>query len=191
MKKYISLRLAIVSVSALLLFSCNKRSGRPSLLVFTKTTGFLHSSIPAGVDDIIKLDQESNFVVDTTSDAEMFTQDSLHKYAAVVFLSTTDNDDILLNNYQENAFQRYIEAGGGFVGIHAATDAGYHWGWYQRLVGATFNGHPEQQQASLHVVDKNDISTKHLPDPWIRKDEWYNFKNLSSNVHVLLTIDEK
>jgi len=191
MKKFIQFPLAILSIFALSLFSCNKRSGRPRLLVFTKTTGFHHSSIPAGVDAIIKLGQENAFDVDTTSDADLFTEDSLHKYAAVVFLSTTDNDDILLNNYQENAFQRYIEAGGGFVGIHAATDAGYHWGWYQRLVGATFNGHPEQQQASLHVVDKNDISTKHLPDPWIRKDEWYNFKNLGSNLHVLLTIDEK
>jgi len=191
MKKFIPVPLAIISIFALSLFSCNKRSGRPRLLVFTKTTGFHHSSIPAGADAIIKLGQENAFDVDTTSDADLFTEDSLHKYAAVVFLSTTDNDDILLNNYQENAFQRYIEAGGGFVGIHAATDAGYHWGWYQRLVGATFNGHPEQQQASLHVVDKNDISTKHLPDPWIRKDEWYNFKNLGSNLHVLLTIDEK
>ena len=79
----------------------------------------------------------------------MFNEDTLKQYAAVVFLSTTDNKDILMNNYEENAFQRYIEAGGGFVGVHAATDAGYHWGWYQRLVGATFNGHPEIQTATL------------------------------------------
>ena len=181
----------MISVFVLFLYSCNKRSGNAKVLVFTKTAGYHHSSIAAGVNAIIKLGQENNFDVDTTSNAEMFNEDTLKKYAAVVFLSTTDTEDVLLNNYQENAFQRYIEAGGGFVGIHAATDAGYHWGWYTRLVGANFNGHPEQQQASLHVVDKNDISTKHLPDPWIRKDEWYNFKNLSKDVHVLFTIDEK
>ncbi|HEY8659629.1 MAG TPA: ThuA domain-containing protein [Hanamia sp.] len=181
----------IISVFVLFLFGCNKRSGNAKLLVFTKTAGYHHSSITAGVNAIIKLGQENSFDVDTTSNAEMFTEDTLKKYAAVVFLNTTDTADVLLNNYQENAFQRYIEAGGGFVGIHAATDAGYHWGWYTRLVGANFNGHPEQQQATLHVVDKNDISTKHLPDPWIRKDEWYNFKNLNKDVHVLLTIDEK
>ena len=191
MKNFFQFRVAFAAAFIFLIFSCNKRSGRPRLLVFTKTTGFHHSSIPAGVNAIIKLGQENDFDVDSTSNADLFTQDSLQKYAAVVFLSTTDNDDILLNNYQENAFQRYVEAGGGFVGIHAATDAGYHWGWYQRLVGATFNGHPEQQQASLHVVDKDDISTKHLPDPWVRKDEWYNFKNLGKDLHILLTIDEK
>ena len=191
MKNFFQFRLVIAAAFIFLFYSCNKRSGRPRLLVFTKTAGFHHSSIPAGVNAIIKLGQENAFDVDTTSNADLFTEDSLQKYAAIVFLSTTDNDDVLLNNYQENAFQRYIEAGGGFVGIHAATDAGYHWGWYQRLVGATFNGHPEQQQATLHVVDKNDISTKHLPDPWIRKDEWYNFKNLGKDLHVLLTIDEK
>jgi len=181
----------ILFVFVFCLCSCNKRSGNAKVLVFTRTAGYHHSSIAAGANAIIKLGQENNFDVDTTSNADMFTEDTLKQYAAIVFLSTTDTADVLLNNYQENAFQRYIEAGGGFVGIHAATDAGYHWGWYQRLVGATFNGHPEQQQATLHVVDKNDISTKHLPDPWVRKDEWYNFKNLNKDVHVLLTIDEK
>ena len=138
MKNYIQFRLVIISVFALSLFSCNKRSGRPRLLVFTKTAGFHHSSIPDGANAIIKLGHENDFDVDTASNADLFTEDSLQNYAAVVFLSTTDNDDVLLNNYQENAFQRYIEAGGGFVGIHAATDAGYHWGWYTRLVGANF-----------------------------------------------------
>ena len=94
-------------------------------------------------------------------------------------------------NYQENAFERYIQAGGGFVGIHAATDAEYQWGWYTRLVGAHFLSHPEQQEAVLNVVDKNHISTKHLPDPWKRKDEWYNFKQLNKDVNVLIKIDEK
>jgi len=192
MKNGIRVAALLIFVSLLSLTGCNKRSGQPKLLVFTKTTGFHHASIADGVKAIYKLGQENDFRVDTTSNAAMFNEDTLKQYAAVVFLSTTDNNDILLNNYEENAFQRYIEAGGGFVGVHAATDGGYHWGWYQRLVGATFNGHPEEQQnATLHVVDKDNISTKGLPDPWVRKDEWYNFKNLDSGLHVLLTIDEK
>lgn len=192
MKNHVRICLALVAASVFSFYSCNKRSGTPKLLVFTKTAGYHHESIADGVQAIFKLGQENGFVVDTTSDATMFNDDTLKKYAAVVFLSTTDPDDKLMNNYEENAFQRYIEAGGGFAGVHAATDAGYHWGWYQRLVGATFNGHPEQQQdATLHVIDKDNISTKGLPDPWVRKDEWYNFKNIDSGIHVLLTIDEK
>lgn len=171
--------------------SCNIRSGNPKILVFTKTAGYHHLSIPAGAKAIMKLGRENGFEVDTTSNAALFNEDTLKKYSAVVFLNTTDTADVLLDNYQKNAFQRYIEAGGGFVGIHAASDAGYHWGWYTRLVGANFSSHPHQQEATIHVIDKNDPSTKHLPDPWIRKDEWYNFKNLSKDVHVLLKLDEE
>ena len=190
MKRYFFLSL-LAFASVLFFYSCNKRSGKPKLLVFTKTTGFHHASIADGVKAIFKLGQENDFDVDTTSNSGMFNEDTLKQYAAVVFLSNTDNEDNLFTNYEKNAFQRYIEAGGGFVGVHAATDAGYHWGWYTRLVGANFNGHPEQQTATLHIVDKDNISTKGLPDPWVRKDEWYNFKNLSKDVHVLITIDEK
>lgn len=172
--------------------SCSdKRPGKPRILVFSKTVTFRHSSIPFGKEAIIKLGAENGFLVDTTENADYFNEDSLKNYSAVVFLNTTDTKDSLLNHYQENAFERYIQAGGGFVGVHAATDAEYHWGWYGRLVGGYFNGHPEQQEAVLNVVDKNHISTKHLPDQWKRKDEWYNFKNLNKDVKVLITIDEK
>ena len=84
-----------------------------------------------------------------------------------------------------------IQAGGGFVGIHAATDAEYHWGWYGRLVGAYFNGHPAQQEAILHVTDSTHAATRHLPRQWKRRDEWYNFKNLGKDLTILLTIDER
>ncbi|HSQ44798.1 MAG TPA: ThuA domain-containing protein, partial [Ginsengibacter sp.] len=84
----------MISIFVLFFYSCNKRSGTPRLLVFTKTAGYHHSSIATGANAIIKLGLENNFAVDTTSNAEMFNEDTLKKYAAVVFLSTTDNDDI-------------------------------------------------------------------------------------------------
>ncbi|HRE51471.1 MAG TPA: ThuA domain-containing protein [Flavitalea sp.] len=176
----------------LIINGCNdSRPGNPRALVFSKTTGFRHSSIEAGKTALLKLGQENGFDVDTTENAEYFTEDSLKNYSVVIFLNTTDNTDQLLNHYQENAFERYIQAGGGFVGIHAATDAEYQWGWYSRLVGANFESHPEIQEAVLQVVDNNHPSTKHLPDQWKRTDEWYNFKNLNKDVKVLITIDEK
>jgi glucose/arabinose dehydrogenase/cytochrome c551/c552 len=185
------LMIALVALSVILSSCGNKRSGKPRILVFSKTVTFRHSSIPAGKAAIMKLGADNGFLVDTTENAAYFNEDSLKNYSAVVFLNTTDTKDSLLDHYQENAFERYIQAGGGFVGIHAATDAEYNWGWYGRLVGAYFNGHPEQQEAVLNVTDKNHISTKHLPDQWKRKDEWYNFKKLNKDVHVLITIDEK
>lgn len=183
MKKYCCLL-----VMSLILFSYNKRPAKPKILVFTKTAGYRHASIPSGVNALFKLGRENDFEVDTTSDAGRFTQGILRKYAAVVFLSTTGD---VLNDQQEAAFERYIRKGGGYAGIHAATDTEYEWPWYGKLAGAYFSSHPKQQEAVLHVVDPAHISTRHLPAVWKRKDEWYNFKNLNPNVHILLTIDEK
>ena len=141
---------------------CNKRSGKPRVLVFTKTTGFRHSSIPAGIQAIIKLGASKGFDVDTTENAEKFNDDSLKNILLIIFLNTTGD---VLNYHQEVSFERYIQAGGGYVGIHSATDTEYDWGWYGRLVGAYFDSHPEQQNATLTVIDRQHISTKHLPQP--------------------------
>ena len=189
MKKYF-LPLFLV----ILIFSCtsNDESGKLRVLVFFKNTYYFHESIPAGAEAIRKLGKENNFNVDTTSDADKFTEDNLKKYAAVIFLNNSDNSGSLLNNYQEADFERYIQAGGGYVGVHAGSDAEYDWGWYGKLVGGYFNGHPEEQQeATLNVLDTSHISTKHLPAQWKLKDEWYNFRKLNKDVHVLITIDEK
>ena len=159
--------------------------------MFSKNTYFFHTSIPKGNAAIIKLGAENGFDVDTTTNAEYFTEDSLKRYAAVIFLNNADNSGSLLNNYQEAEFERYIQSGGGYVGIHAASDAEYDWGWYGRLVGGYFNGHPDKwQEAILHVEDSTHPATKGLPVEWKRTDEWYNFKKLNKDVHVLITIDE-
>src|SRR3954468_17549364 len=176
-------------IALVILFSnCSGRKGKPRILVFSKTAGFRHASIPNGKAAIMELGRQNGFEVDTTENADYFTEDSLKNYSAVVFLHTTIG---VLNSNQEADFERYIQAGGGFVGIHSATDTEYDWGWYGRLAGAYFNGHPKPQQAKIEVVDATNISTKHLPKEWVRTDEWYNFKKLNKDVHVLLKIDEK
>jgi cytochrome c len=171
-----------------LLVGCGSRGGKPRLLVFSKTAGFRHSSIPNGKEAIMKLGQANGFIVDTSENPDYISEDSLKKYAAVVFLHTTGD---MLNNYQEADFERYIQAGGGYMGIHAASDAEYDWGWYGKLVGGYFESHPEQQEARLDVVDQTHGATRHLPKEWKRKDEWYNFKKLNPDVKVLIKIDEK
>ena len=179
--------LSCVLLSACKDESTGSKSGK-RILVFAKTNGFHHSSIPNGKAAIQKLGKENDFDVDVTEDSLAFAEDNLKKYAAVVFLNTTGN---ILSYKQEAAFERFIQAGGGFVGIHSATDTEYDWIWYSKLVGANFESHPKQQNAKILVVDKDHASTKHLPDTWERFDEWYNFKNLNKDVHVLAKIDEK
>ena len=192
MKKTIQFTLQTIALFCFILItlaSCSsKRSSKPTVLVFFKTGGYYHESIPTGVKAIQDLGDKNGFNVDTTTNANMFAEDSLKKYAALVFLSSTG--DILSGN-QEIAVERYMQAGGGFVGIHAATDAEYDWSWYVKMIGASFKSHPANQEATLIINDKNHPSTDSLPATWTRTDEWYNFKNLNPDVKVLISIDEK
>jgi type 1 glutamine amidotransferase len=160
----------------------------PRVLVFSKTAAFRHhQGIAAGKIAILQMGRDNKFAVDTTEDASVFTPENLKRYAAVVFLSTTGN---ILDDAQQTAFERYIKAGGGFMGIHSATDTEYDWPWYGELVGAYFGSHPAQQEAIFNIVDQNNIATRHLPLVWKRKDELYNFKWIGEGLHILIKIDE-
>lgn len=157
------------------------------ILVFSKTAGFRHASIPAGKAAILRLGREHQVKVDTTENAAYFVADSLLRYQAVVFLNTTGD---VLNAEHQTAFENYIRKGGGFAGIHSASDTEYDWPWYTKLVGAQFESHPKVQQAVVSVVDKNHPATKGLPARWERTDEWYNFKKMNPDVQVSAKLDE-
>jgi len=158
------------------------------VLIFSKTAGFRHASIKDGIAAIQKLGLENNFAVDTTENPALFTESNLRKYKALIFLSPTGAN--LFNEDQKEAFKKYINNGGGFVGIHGATDCNFEWEWYGKLVGGYFKNHPKIQEARLDVVNRKHPSTRKLPAVWQRTDEWYNFKNLNKDVKVLITIDE-
>ncbi|SCE92801.1 ThuA domain-containing protein [Micromonospora mirobrigensis] len=163
--------------------------GDYQVLVFSRTTGYRHASIPVGIAAIKELGAENGFGVDTTEDDTQFTDANLAKYDAVIFLSTTG--DPVTRPESKAAFQRYIEAGGGYLGIHAASDSGYNWSWYGGLVGAYFRDHPAIQPALVRVVGQGTEATRGLPSKWWRTDEWYNFRtNPRGEVRVLARIDE-
>ncbi|MFC5529030.1 ThuA domain-containing protein [Cohnella yongneupensis] len=159
------------------------------VLVFSKTAGFRHDSIPAGIEAIKKMSDANHFTVDATEDASVFTEANLAQYAAVIFLSTTGD---VLDAAQQAAFEKYIESGKGYVGIHSASDTEYSWPWYGDLIGTYFKDHPEPQSANVIMNDLVHPSTSMLPPVWTRTDEWYNFKeDPRGKVHVLATLDEK
>ena len=194
MKKTLLLQLALMLVGSGLFCACADSAPNGStstensrILVFSKTAGFRHASIGAGIAAIQQLGQENGVLVTATEDGAYFRADSLKKFNAVVFLNTTND---VLNNEQQSAFEQYIRAGGGFAGIHAASDTEFDWPWYGKLVGAYFANHPKIQQASIVVKDKNHQATSFLPDRWERTDEWYNFKNINPDMKVLATLDE-
>ncbi len=170
------------------MISFNINAQNLKVLIFSKTTEFRHNSIGSGIVAIQKLGSENDFLVDVTEDATKFTFDNLSDYGAVIFLSTTGN---VLNATQQGEFEKYIQSGGGYVGIHAASDTEYDWPWYGDLVGAYFDFHPSIQTATIEVADKVHPSTKNLPEYWQINEEWYNFqRNPRGKVHVLATVDE-
>ncbi|RKP53075.1 carbohydrate-binding protein [Cohnella endophytica] len=159
------------------------------VLLFTKTAGFRHDSIEAGITAIKKLAADNYFEVDATEDATKFTTPNLAQYAAVIFLNTTGE---ILNEEQQAAFKTYIEEEHGYVGIHSASDTMHTSEWYMSLVGGMFTDHPEFAQGTVKVADKVHASTVNLPSVWPRAEEWYNFlANPRGKVHVLATVDEK
>jgi cytochrome c len=159
-----------------------------SLLVFARTTEYRHESIEAGVGALLGLADERGWQLVASEDPEVFSDESLAPLDVVIFLSTTGD---VLDAEQEAAFERFIQSGKGFVGVHAASDTEYDWPWYGELVGAYFEAHPAVQEASIEVEDGLHPATVGLPSPWIRTDEWYGFQtNPRDHVQVLLTLDE-
>ncbi|MBC7272904.1 MAG: ThuA domain-containing protein, partial [Streptomyces sp.] len=191
-------RLLTTAVGTAMLLGCvvstpavsqsEEASKDPRVLVFSKTAGFRHDSIPEGVAAVRELGDSGGFTVDATEDAGAFTARNLRKYDAVVFLSTTGD---VLNPSQQRAFEGYIRKGGGYVGIHAAADTEYDWAFYGGLAGAYFQSHPQIQPATVEVEDRAHPATAGLEKAWTRTDEWYNYRsNPREHAHVLASLDE-
>lgn len=163
-------------------------AGKPRLLLFSRTQGFRHDSIPAGIEALTTLAAQQGLGLTHTEDATQFTDAALAPFAAVLFLSTTGD---VLNAEQQAAFERYIAAGHGYVGVHAAADCEYDWPFYGGLVGAYFAGHSQVVGASVKVESVTHAAIAGLTSPWQREDEWYGFRtNPRPSVTVLLTADE-
>lgn len=157
------------------------------VLIFSKTNGYRHESILAGISAIKKLGMENHFLVDATEDSLDINTKNLKQYQAIIFLSTSGK---VLGEKQKVALQNFIKKRKGFVGIHAATNCEPDWPWFVNMIGGRFDSHPAPQAAKLMVVNKEHPATKNLPPIWERKDEWYNFNYLNPNTNVLIKIDE-
>jgi type 1 glutamine amidotransferase len=164
-------------------------------LIFSRTTGFRHTEcIEQGTAAIADMGSRGQFSVEATEDAAAFDDAELAGYDVVIWLSTSG--DVLADG-QKRAFERYIRAGHGFVGIHLAAGTEYDWPWYGGLVGAYFRDHPglvnpQFQMATIDVEDRGTAATSMLPSRWTREEEWYSFRsNPRRDVHVLLSVDER
>ena len=187
-KDYFNTKLMLI-VFVLFSLNCLSQNKQSKVFVFTRTCGYIHESIPKGVDLISELGKGNNFTVESSDDDRIFLSDILFDYDAIIFLSTTFD---ILNQEQQKNLVKFIRMGKGFVGIHAAADTEYDWPWYGKLVGGYFVSHPEgQPRASIHTLNKNSFFTNHLDDKWEIEDEWYNYQYTNPNITSILNLDER
>lgn len=173
------------------------------MLVYSRTAGYRHDSIPAGIAALREIGAAGaggrtaggRFAVDATEDPAAFTGGGLAAYRVVIFLNTNGP---VLDPAGRIALESFVRAGGGFVGVHSAAATEYDWPFYGGLVGAYFDRHPEVQPATIRVVDRTHPATAALPETWHRTDEWYDFhtdprataRAGAAGVRVLMTVDE-
>lgn len=164
-------------------------SKKMSVLVYTKNgKGYVHDNIAASVQCIQELGRENGFTVDVSDDPSIFNElAALAKYQALIFTST--NNDVFDNDEQRVNFRRYIEAGGGFVGIHSVTGTERNWKWFKMMIGETFTWHAKFQSFSLINIDPTHPSMKDLPLVWTKEDECYFGKEMYPGIKVLMMHD--
>jgi len=160
------------------------------VLLFSETRAYRHDSIENALEALEELAMSAGIQTDRANDSEsVFTNANLARYDAVVWVLTSGD---VLNEEEQAAFEIYIQSGGGYAGIHAASDTEYEWPWYGDLVGAYFERHPAVQSARQVVENRSHPSTAHLNVNWTRTDEWYDFRiNPRSQVNVLLRLEEE
>ena len=160
----------------------------PKVLVYTKNgEGFVHDNIPASIKAIQKLGRENGFLVDVSDDPADFTRENLSAYQCLIFSNT--NNQVFHTDEQRLALVHYIEAGGGFVGIHSACGSERNWPWFWAMLGGKFSRHPPLQEFNIRVIDNNNPATRFLGDIWKWEDECYYLDNLNPDIHVLLAAD--
>ncbi|WP_339921799.1 ThuA domain-containing protein [uncultured Cyclobacterium sp.] len=159
-----------------------------NVLVFTKNgKGFVHDNVPFAVASLEKLALEYKFRITVTDDPNYFTEDNLQSIDLMVFPST--NNEVFTNNDQRLAFKRYIQAGGGLVGLHSVIGTERNWEWFKMLIGGTFVGHPKYQKLAINKIDKGHPSMLGIPNIWVKEDECYLMKELYPGAKVLMAHD--
>jgi len=173
-------------VTVLFIMSNCKPNDQKTILVFSKTNGFRHSSIPTGVKCFEQLAADNSWNIIISEDSKILNKTALDSIDLIVFLNTTGN---ILDTFQKDNFRNYIEKGNPFLGIHAASDTEHEWPWYHELIGAYFESHPELQNAHVYAC-ANHLSTYKLDPNWNPFDEWYDFKEIKNHIKPILKLDQ-
>jgi len=184
-------RIIIVIITFFSLLTCNSpesiTSGKKVLIYTRNGEGYIHENIEASVQALEEICEELNLGVMVSNDSSLFTPENLEQFDGIIFSNT--NNEAFTSDGQRKAFQEFIRSGKGFAGIHSACGSERDWPWFWNMLGGKFLRHPPYQPFHIKVIDKNHISTAHLPDPWQWEDECYYIHHLNPDIHVLLAAD--
>jgi uncharacterized protein len=184
------------AVLAAVLISPAFAASKGRVLVYSGSTGYRHESIPAAVEALKTLGANAGYQIDSSEDPEVFSAANLAQYKALVLVSNTTDpkkpESEWFTGAKREALQGFLEAGKGVIGLHAASDSHYHWGWYGQMIGGYFERHPKgTPKGVVTVVDARHPATARLPQSLERVEEWYYYKDFDPTVRVLITIDPK
>ena len=193
MRKWIGLFLLFVGISGISALSAAEARD-PRVLLFTHSTGYRHASIEPGAAAIEALGTREKLTVVQSADPDVFSADGLKDFDAIIFLSNSTDpkkpESEWFQGPRRDALQAFVRRGGGVVGIHAASDSHYHWGWYQQMIGGHFAKHPPgTPEGTLTVIDKKHRANKGVAPTMRRVDEWYYFDDYDPRSTLLVTLD--
>lgn len=177
---------------ALLSLLASPVAARKKMLIYTYTQGFRHYSIPTATKVVQQLAQDARPRIETVHSedpTDFERKDWLSQFDMLMFISVSGK---ALSDDGADALRQYIEAGGGYLGVHEACDALYEHHWYGRLVGAYFNYHPQITHATLNIINQTHPATQHLKNQWRVYDEIYNYNSNPSRYgkQYLITVDQ-
>ena len=180
-------------LSLFLISTISAANTKPNLkkvkvLVYTKKgKGYVHDNIADAVKGVQKLGKDNGFKVDVSDDPAVYTDENLKQYTMLIFPST--NNDVFDTDAQRLAFRRYIEAGGGFVGVHSVTGTERNWKWFKMMLGGTFSWHANFQKFTVKMLNSKHPSMQGLPAEWVREDECYFAKEMYPGPTPLMAHD--
>lgn len=160
------------------------------VLVFSKNgKGFVHDNIPESLKAIQLLGKQNGFAVDTTTNADLFNEQNLRKYNAIIF--SNSNNQVFDTEAQKVALMRFVQAGGGIVGIHIACGTERQWTWFKQMIGGSFLMHPKLQEFNVLPVEVKHPSVSVVPPVWTVQDECYFLRDMNPTMRVLMVADTK
>ncbi|MFB0503786.1 MAG: ThuA domain-containing protein [Candidatus Bathyarchaeia archaeon] len=158
------------------------------LLMLAHSAGFKHDYLPTAMETVRELgDKSGKFQTLDTEDCSRVDPETLSEYSALLFATT---GELPMDDVQKKALLKFVRDGGGFIGIHNATDTFYRFPEYGGMLGGYFQGHPWTQEITAVVEDQSHPATMHLPKTFRAKEEVYTMKDWSRDkTHVLISLD--